>query len=82
MTLALIILIAADVVYGEQPPIQPCDERAYLSFHEAIPNPPSVMSGWRDFVGPRPMNVALPEAGTAAITYEQWTKEPMRRRGQ
>lgn len=79
-----LIASAKDVVCGENPPIRTCDERAYLNFNQPVPAPPmpGLSGSWREFVGPRPLNAALPESGRAAITYEQWTKETMRRRGE
>lgn len=70
MTTALLILIAADYVYGAQPPIKPCDQLAYLPM--AIPDAP--------MPSPKP----LPNSGAQAYA-DRWAKhqaEIMRRRGQ
>lgn len=76
--------VSGDVVYGEHPPIRTCDDGAYL-IDKNVPMPPSfppARTPWREFIGPRPENAALPALGTGALTYEEWTRQTMRRRNQ
>lgn len=50
MTVALVILLAADVVYGRPGLVKPCDELAYLPLDVQMPPPMAAML----FIGPPP----------------------------
>lgn len=84
MTTAILILIAADVVWPARQ-LETCSYRAYLGYISDIteaPLPPFprariMVPEWTKFIGPMPPNAPLPTAHTAKDTYET-----MRRRGQ
>jgi hypothetical protein len=85
--LGIVATRGADVVYGRPPPVRTCDDLAYLSAHAVIPTPPiptfaTDRPAWREFIGPRQENAPLPGSSSVGMTYEEWIKQPKRRRGQ
>lgn len=83
MTAILLALLAADVFYFHQPRVRPCGDAAYLLPVPPPPPaiPPLTVTRWT-LVGPMPTNAPLPNAGTAKMTFEEMSKQLMRRRNQ